>query len=245
MENKGLMSRGALLFAIIIFGLGLASAGWFVGHGLYKAKSANRYVTVKGLAEQEVRADTVLWSITFQASDDSLEVARAKVAQDHEIILRFLKNENLGNEPLEVQHYYMQDRMAQGYLKKDIVTTRFTVTKTLLLRSSKVNLVKAASQNISDLVAQDVTLYGSNTPTFVFSGLNEIKPQMIAQATRGARQAAEQFAIDSGSRVGKIRTANQGIFQILPLIETYGINVESEITKRVRLVTTITYELAD
>ena len=101
------------------------------------------------------------------------------------------------------------------------------------------------SQNISDLVTQDVTLYGSNTPTFIFSGLNNIKPGMIAKATQGARKAAEQFAVDSGSRVGKIRTANQGIFQILPLFETYGINVDNEITKRVRLVTTITYELAD
>jgi hypothetical protein len=85
--------------------------------------------------------------------------------------------------------------------------------------------------------------YGGGGPTFVFSGLNALKPQMIAEATARAREAAEQFARDSKTGVGPIRQASQGVFEILPRDQAPGISQESQVVKTVRVVSTVEYSL--
>jgi hypothetical protein len=112
----------------------------------------------------------------------------------------------------------------------------------------KPDLVLAASQRVGELVTAGVVLssggeYGSGGPTFVFTGLNKLKPQMIGEATARAREAAEQFARDSRSDIGGIRRASQGVFEILPRDQAQGISEASQIVKTVRVVSTIDYAL--
>ena len=117
-----------------------------------------------------------------------------------------------------------------------------------MVRSSKPEVVMAASQRVSDLVAAGVVLsssgeYGLGGPTFVFTRLNQLKPSMVAEATANARAAADQFAKDSRSALGDIRHANQGVFVILPRDQAPGVNESGQLQKIVRLVSTVQYFL--
>jgi hypothetical protein len=129
-------------------------------------------------------------------------------------------------------------------------TARYIIRQTLVVRSADVDKVQAASQRVPELVRNGVVLssgqeYGGGGPTFVFTGLNTLKPAMIAEATARARQGAEQFARDANSTLSGIRTASQGVFEILPRDQAAGITEESQVRKRVRVVTTVVYGLDD
>jgi hypothetical protein len=119
----------------------------------------------------------------------------------------------------------------------------------MVVRSNQPDKVLAASQQVSELAAIGVVISSGGSgemgsgPTFVFSGLNQLKPAMIADATARAREAAAQFARDSDTELAGIRQANQGVFEILARDQAPGISQESQIAKTVRVVSTIDYYL--
>lgn len=234
----------------IIVAVGIALAGLLIGRGFEQGRAADRYVTVKGVAEREVRADLAIWPLTVVAGDNDLAAANAKVASSIEGVRAFLIRHGLDTSAVALSGFSVNDANANQY-GSDRRPTRFIVNQTMLVRSSKPDLVLAASQKVSELAAVGVVISssggeggpGGSGPTFVFSGLNALKPEMIAQATARAREAADQFARDSKSRLGDIRHANQGIFEILPRDQVPGIYEQSQIAKIVRVVSTVEYFL--
>jgi hypothetical protein len=117
-----------------------------------------------------------------------------------------------------------------------------------MARSTAVDQIAAAGQRLSQLVDAGIVLssdFGPGGPVYLFTKLNDIKPEMIAEATRNAREAAEQFAKDSGARIGGIRRANQGLFEILPRDRAPQLTEETQVEKTVRVVSTVDYLLAD
>jgi hypothetical protein len=148
---------------------------------------------------------------------------------------------------VELQGLRVTDAAANPYMERQ-GPNRYSVTQTLMVRSDNPRLVLAASQAVGDLVAQGVVIssgpeWGSGGPTFLFTRLNDLKPEMIAEATGRAREAAETFSSDSGSRLGGIRRANQGIFEILPRDQAAGVQQENQLMKTVRVVSTVEYYL--
>jgi len=146
----------------------------------------------------------------------------------------------------------VSDALAQEYGPERRPTNRFIVRETLMVRSQRPDLVLTASQRIGELAAIGVVVSSGpeyrgpgGGPTFVFTGLNKLKPPMIAEATARAREGAEQFARDSHSELAGIRRANQGVFEILPRDQAPGIGAESQINKLVRVVSTVEYLLKD
>jgi hypothetical protein len=142
----------------------------------------------------------------------------------------------------------VSDAFASEYTPDRAPANRYVIKQTMLVRSNQPDRVLAASQQVSELAAIGVVVSSGSGemgsgPTFVFSGLNQLKPTMIADATARAREAAEQFAHDSHSDLGAIRQANQGVFEILPRDQAPGISEESQINKVVRVVSTIDYYL--
>jgi hypothetical protein len=119
------------------------------------------------------------------------------------------------------------------------------VAETLLVRSTDVDKVAALQQRTGELAAAGVALTAESAPAFVFTKLNDVKPEMIAEATRAARTAAEQFAKDAAARIGGIRRGSQGLFQILPRDEVPGLPAERQIDKKLRVVSTIEFYLTD
>lgn len=235
-----------------IVGLGIALGGLLAGNGFARARAADRYVTVKGVAEREVRADLAIWPLRVVGADNDLSVANAKVAKSVTGVRDFLVRHGMDTSQIQISEFSVTDALANQYGPERTPANRYVVHETVILRSSKPDQVLAASQQISELAAIGVVISsgteygaggGGGGPTFVFSGLNKLKPEMIADATARAREAANQFARDSRSDIAGIRQANQGVFEILPRDQAPGITESSQIAKVVRVVSTIQYYL--
>ena len=227
---------------------GIALAGWFAGQGFVAGRAVDRYVTVKGVSERDVRADVALWPIRFVATDDELAVARGRIEDSRQKVLGFLGRHGIDPDSAEVQGLEVNDRLANAY-SNVTPESRYIITQSLMVRWNDPQLVAQVSQRVSELVDEGVVLsMGAgpyNGPTYLFTGLTELKPGMIAEATANARRAAEQFAEDSGSMIGGIRRANQGVFVILPRDQAPGIEEGGQLHKTVRVVSTIQYLLED
>ncbi len=235
------------ILAAGIVAVGIATGGWFIGRGFLESRAPERFVTVKGVAEQLVKADLALWPMRFVATSNRLSEAQEQIVADTRKVFAFIAANGVPPDAIEVDSLQVNDLLAQAY-RSGPIESRFIVTQTLIVRTGEVDKVVQASQKIGDLVSAGVVLSNegqpSSGPIYLFTRLNDIKPGMIAEATRSARQAAEQFANDSGSPLAGIRRANQGLFQILPRDETPGATQENQIMKTVRVVSTIDYTLA-
>jgi hypothetical protein len=230
-----------------LLALGLAAGGFLAGRGFSEARLGDRFVTVKGVAEREVEADLAVWNIQFASGGNDLSVVQRTVAGNVELTLAFLERYGISRDQVSVAGLRVVDVAANPY-QQGPTTSRFSVTQTVVVRSEAPRVVEEASQNINELVEAGVVLisgqeYGPGGPMFLFRALNDVKPEMIAEATARAREAAVEFAADSESRLGGIRRANQGIFQILPRDPAPGVTEENRIEKTVRVVSTVEYFL--
>lgn len=240
--------RESPTLAIALVAIGVAVAGWFVGNGFVRGRTAGRSVSVKGVAQRDVVADLALWPIRFTASDNVLAEAQKKFDASKGTIVAFLTKNGIDTSKSELQSFEVADAMADRY-RSQVPTTRFIISGTLMVRVDDPKLVQVASQNVGELAQSGVAIasgqYGGGGPTYLFTKLNDSKPEMIAEATASAREAAQQFAKDSGSHLGPIRQASQGVFQILPRDPAPGVAEESQLNKTVRVVTTVEYYLED
>lgn len=231
-----------------ILAVGLMVAGLFIGGGFAKSRE-DRFVTVKGISEREVKADLAIWPLRIVAADNDLTRANASVQTSLTRIREFLSSNQIDVSQLQLQDFSVTDAQTNQYSGGNTSGARYVIKQTVVVRSTRPDLVSAASQRVSELVSNGVVLssggeYGNGGPTFVFTGLSKLKPQMIGEATARARESAEQFARDSHSSIGGIRRASQGVFEILPRDQAEGITEASQITKTVRVVTTIDYALS-
>lgn len=239
--------RPSRLAGMVVLAIGIAAGGYLAGAGVARIRTADRTVVVKGVSEREAKADLAIWPLRLNASDNDLSVASATLERNVRQVREFLRATGVDSTGTEItlQEFSVQDQSAYGGNQNG---SRYIIRQTLVVRSPRVDVVQAASQKVPELVRSGVVLssgqeYGMGGPTFVFTGLNELKPPMIAEATARAREGAEQFARDSKSTLSGIRRANQGVFEILPRDQAAGISEESQVTKRIRIVTTVEYGL--
>lgn len=233
--------------------LGLIGGGCVLAKGLRDMKLADRSVTVRGVAEQDVKADLVLWNLKFAAIGDDLALTQNDVEQQKTKLFEFLAAGGLKPEEMWLSGIDLTDRQAQDYGDaKD--KKRYTINGRVVVRTTNVAAVDALSRKTGDLIKAGVALsdtaYCGSAPSYSFTKLNDVKPQMLADAMASARKAAEQFAQDSQSQVGKIKQATQGYFSI---VERDNVDVGSadqggncaisSPDKKVRVVTTIDYAL--
>lgn len=228
----------------VILGLSAIFSASLLRDGLTGLKTGDRYVTVKGVAEREVEADLALWPIRFIATGSTLEQAQKQARSSREAILAFLKLQAIDKESVELQRLDVTDTRANPYQSEG--EQKFIINQALMVRSTQIGRIRQAAQNVSELVDSGVLLssdYGPGGPTYLFSGLNDIKPEMIAEATAAAREAAQQFARDANASLGGLRRANQGVFQILARDQAPGVSEQQQPVKTVRVVSTFDYYL--
>lgn len=221
--------------------IGLAASGLFVGRAVHEVRSAQRQVTVKGLSQREVPADLAVWPVTFNVTGNDLALMQEKLEGSARKVGAFLEARGFDRAEFTVSSPRVTDFEVQGFRGAERPPVRYAAETTVTLRSGKVDAVKAAIQESGALIKDGVALVRSyeQATTYFFTGLDRIKPEMIAEATKDARRAAEQFAVDSGSRVGAIRSAQQGYFEITDR------DPFSPEFKRIRVVTTVQYFLED
>lgn len=223
----------------LLLAVGLGAAGAFVAKGIHDAKAADRYVTVRGLSEREEPATLVMWPIVFGATGDELGALQAKLDGSASKIASFLQARQFTAEEWNLGAPRITDLEAQSYSSANRPAHRYTGEATITLRSLSVGAVMDAMKHSGELVRDGVALVNNYGATYLYTDLERVKPEMIAAATKDARRAAEQFANDSGSRVGSIRSAQQGYFTIEDR------DAFSPEFKKIRVVTTVEYFLED
>ncbi|HEU5311892.1 MAG TPA: SIMPL domain-containing protein [Candidatus Eisenbacteria bacterium] len=236
----------------ILLALSISFAGWFVGHGIYNVRTADRFVTVKGVSEREVKADLALWPIQFAVTDDNMATAQARINDNIAKVTAFLSSGGIDSSEVSLSGLRVTDVFANPYNPPNRVGNRFIIEQTVMVRTTRPELVDAASRRVGELVQSGVALssgreWGFGGPTYIFRKLNDLKPGMIAEATAEARKAALEFAKNSKSRLGGIHRANQGVFVILPRDAASeggpGMPEQNQMHKIVRVVTTVEYLL--
>jgi hypothetical protein len=218
--------------------VGLIIGGYLLGNGLVRAKDADRSVTVRGLAERDVTADLATWTLAYSATAEDLSTAQASVDTDSAAIRAFFKELGFPTDALQPTGVNVSQFSDQG-------VARFTVRQRMTLRTTDIKRAQAAVRRQFELVRRGVVLEEGSGMAFTFTKLNAIKPPMVAEATKDARASAEQFAKDSGTSVGPIKSATQGYFEVQARDGDSGggWGVSDTPYKKVRVVTTVDFYL--
>lgn len=226
--------------AAVIVAMGMMGMGGALRSGIIQFKDMDRSVTVKGLSEREVMADKVTWSLMYkELGNDPTEMYNL-LEQKNGKVVAFLKAYGIKSENISINPPQIVDRQADNY-GNEIMNYRYKATSVITVTSSEVEKVRGLLSKQSELMKQGIALvsseYGDNSVAYEFTGLNNIKPEMIEEATKNARTTAQKFADDSDSELGEIRSAQQGQFSI----EDRDAN--TPYIKKLRVVNTIEYSL--
>lgn len=230
------MRDKVLLGSAAVLAVGVLAGGYLLGDGLKRARAADRSVTVRGLAEKDVTADLATWSISYSATGTDLPTVRAEIDANTQELKAYFAS--LGFKPDALTPV---GAGVNQYLNNGI--NNITITQRMLLRTTDIARAQRAVAQQFDLVRRGVTLQEGSGMRYSFTRLNDLKPPMVAAATRDARAAAEQFAKDSGSGVGGIKSATQGYFSIDPRDGEGGDGSSDTPYKKVRVVTTVDFYL--
>lgn len=231
----------ALVLGIALFA-GLTVLGALLSSAAINVKEYERSVTVKGLAEQEFTADIVIWPIQFTLADNTLQNLYQDIDSNTDTIIAFLTSAEIDRDDITIGTPAITDKSAQQYGNQNRAQFRYTGIQTVTVYSEDIDTVRQVMSKLSELGKQGIVLTGNNYQSqtdYLFTRLNEVKPEMIEEATRKAREVAEKFAQDSDSKLGKIRKASQGQFSIRPR------DKNNPHIKKVRVVSTIEYYLSD
>lgn len=236
MKNIDWVKTLILSFSVVI-------AGFFIGNMHKTGKKYDRFVQVKGLSEREVNADLAVWPLNITLAGNDLKALQTEIKKQNEEVINFFNKQGFEKQELTQGSTNISDAWADRYNQnfqnnefRYLAKSEFTIRTTNIAR-----LQKALSESL-ELISKGILLGSKNAwrpIEFIYTGLNDIKPLMIEEATKNAREVAEKFAHDSNSRVGEIKVARQGLFTITDRDEN-----TPEI-KIVRVVSTIDFQLED
>lgn len=231
--------KDRLIWAALVLALGVAVAGGFVYRGMRQNAKMNRFVSVRGLAEREVMADKVVWPIYFKEVGSDLPALYRIISAKNEKIVAFLNSRGITEEEISVAAPAVIDLDAERYRSSDS-PYRYNITSVITVTSRQVEKVRELMLQQGELLQQGIAIASGEYQyqvRYEFTGLNELKPSMIEEATKNAREAAQKFAADSESRIGGIKRAVQGLFSI----EDRDPN--TSYIKKVRVVTSVDFFL--
>jgi len=249
-EKKALVAAAILGFLVAV---GLAVSGYFVSNTLFKARFASNTVTVKGFAERDVKSDLALWQIGYSLTGDNVAGLYSQSNGDEKAVVAFLLQNGIKKSDIRPGDLTLTDHLANQFGPVKVAEgQRYTLANTITVRTKDVAVVDATTHALGDLIKQGIVVT-TNTVDFQFTRLNDIKAPMLREATQNARDAAQQFANDSGVRVGAIQSATQEPFSIQSRDSAAALNPDtstvdyspqtSTIDKKARVVVTLTYYL--
>lgn len=231
----------AFLLGLFIF-LGLSTLGYLLGQAAIQYRLYDRSVTVKGLSEQEYKADIVIWPIQFNTVSNDLKQLYDGIDKTSADIKGFLVTSGIAESDITFSSAKITDKIAQQYGNAQTPEFRYSAFQTVTVYSNKIAAVRDVMGSLSELGKKGIVFTGANYDSqteYLFTRLNDVKPEMIEEATRKARHVAEKFADDSDSQLGKIKKASQGQFSI------DARDRNNPHIKKVRVVATVEYYLSD
>ena len=228
--------KESLVLAIAILGLGA-----FLYYAMMHTKDRERIVSVKGLSERVVKADFVIWPIVYKELGNDLSAIYETVQTKNATLEKFLRDNGIDESEISRSSTDIVDAQSELY-NNDRRAFRYVATVVLTVASKDVDKVRKLMGRQGELLKQGIAFSEGDyryRKVYSFNGLNEIKPEMIDEANKNARVTAEKFALDSDSKLGKIKTATQGQFSIEDRDEN------TPYIKKVRVVTSVQYFLED
>ncbi len=234
--------RQHFFFLGIFIFLGLAAVGYLMSQAIIQYKQMDRSVTVKGLSEQELMADVVIWPIAYSLADNDLTALYGTLENNNQLISEFLTSKNIPANAITFAPPAITDKSALDYGSNYDSAFRFVGKQTVTVYSEQIETVRQAMTQLSELGKKGIVIRGDDYDSrteYLFTRLNEIKPAMIEEATQNAREVALKFAADSNSQLGKIKSARQGQFSISER------DKNNPHIKKIRVVSTVEYYLSD
>jgi hypothetical protein len=236
-------TRIGLIPTVLLAG-SVAFAGWSVGQGVERFRMADRSVTVKGLAEQDVKSDFAIWTLTFRRGGDEFGAVQKALAGDREQVAGFLRERGFKPDEIVIHPLQVRDLYTREW-GSERVPLRFNGQGQVTVKSARVDAVAQSAGQVDPLIQAGIQLTGEEGragPRFQLRGFNEVKPKLLAEATRNAREQAARFAADAGAELGALKSANQGVIRVL---DDDGGEADTgrTIGKRLRVVSTFEFEL--
>ncbi len=250
------MDRKSVVILAITILVGVVLFSWYLGGSIERFRKEDRYISVRGLSEREVKADLALWSLRIEVTSRDLAEGSRRIESAKVKVIQFLHENRIDSNEIMQRDLLVRDRQASTYEGSKIpVDLRYVVAKTIQVRSTDVENVLRVSRMTDELLQAGVVLsstneWQGNSPRFIFTKLNDIKPDMLAEATRNANAAALEFTRESKTTLGKLKSASQGLFTIADRDEMaaaqgggYYASGTSELIKKVRVVISVDYSI--
>ncbi|MBD5191765.1 MAG: SIMPL domain-containing protein [Bacteroidales bacterium] len=235
------MTKFKLIIASVILALGLLGLGLSIRSGINSISRQSRMVSVRGLAEREVKANKVTWPIVYKLVGNDLSTVYNEIQSSNNSVLKYLKDNGVQESQISINAPEIIDLSADRYNTQK-VPFRYNVTSVIVVVSEDVDRIRQLITNQGELLKEGIVVTDGGYQYQVqydFTELNNIKPEMIAEATANAREAGNRFAKDSESTLGKIKNADQGQFTISDR------DPNTPYIKRIRVVTRIDFYLED
>lgn len=247
--------KAALLFGSLVL-ISFVVGAFILGRSVERFKTEDRYISVRGFSEREVKADLAVWSLRLSVASDDLSEGSRLIESAQTKAMKFLTQNGIASEEINQKDLKVNDRKANEYgSSAGANTLRFIITKTIQVRSMNVDNIQKVSQMTDELLRAGVVIsptedWRGGGVQFIFTKLNEIKPDMLAEATRNAKTAALEFTKESNTNLGKLRKASQGLFTIADR-DAAGVQNEggyygsgtSDLYKKVRVVISVEYSV--
>lgn len=237
---------------IIILGVCIAAAtvlsSIILSKGFLKiTKFIREQITVTGSAQKEIKSDYIVWKSTFSTRQADLKTGYKKLNEDLEKIKKYL----IGKGIIEKEIIVSQISTSKVYKKNEKGNDTneiqwYVLAQTIEVRSKDVEKVDRVSREATELIEENIELE-SQAPEYFYTKLDELKIEMLAKATENAKLRAENMVKATGNKIGSIRSARMGVFQITPVTSTdvsdWGINDTSSLEKKVMAVVTASFAI--
>lgn len=242
-----------ILFAIII---GLLFNAVIIGRAIQRFKKEDRAISVKGFSEREVKSDLAVWTIKTRIVDNDLAAGSKAIEDVKNKVIAFLKEKGIKDEEIIQKELIVNDKKAQEYEVSNVVNSfRFIIDNVIQVRSNQVENIEKVSRMTDELLKRGVLISNRDeymgAVRYYYTKLSEIKPEMLTDATRNAKNAAIQFAQESNTKIGKLKKASQGLFSVIDRDESLSSPAEgggyaagtNDLIKKVRVVVSVDYSI--
>lgn len=234
------MKEHRLLISAVTVALSICYLGCSIKSGIERFKTLDHHVTVKGLSEREVPANKVTWPLMYKELGNDPSAMYELIEKKNKTVVAFLKAAGLTDNEISVNPPTIHDRQADNY-GNEIMNYRYKAACVITVTSTEVDKVRKLMSRQSELMKQGIALvteeYGDQTIRYEFTSLTDIKPEMVEEAMKNARETAEKFAEDADASLGDIITAQQGQFSIDDR------DPNTPYIKRIRVVNTVDYAI--
>ncbi|MGE5390827.1 MAG: SIMPL domain-containing protein [Deltaproteobacteria bacterium] len=245
--NENGKNNSPLIIVAVILALGLVLSAYVAGSSLVKAKEAANSISITGSAKKQIKSDLAVWKGSFSASAPEMTAAYARLQESQDKVRKYLQDKGIANKDIVFSSISTNTRyvmLPNGQTSNQVES--YELYQTVEIKSKNVDQITLLSREATDLINQGIE-FQSMPPEYFYTKIADLKIEMLSLATKDAMKRAEQIALNTNSRVGALRSARMGVFQITPLysneVSDYGINDTSSLDKEITAVMTCEFQI--